>query len=335
MIDLQQRLESYFQRKYPRRAASVCNVSMMPGGWEHEMFAFDLQHANSESEHFVLRLYAGTDAATASAKEFHCMQTLRDADYPVPRLVALERDTRHIGAPFVVMERINGQTLWPLIPNSTKERQHELRTTYCQLFAQLHRMDWRLFDDFSTSVDFGYPYACIEDLLNEEREILRVHGLSGFLPNLTWLEARRADVPCQRPSIAHMDFHYQNILLDQTDRMVVIDWAASRITDPRMDLAWTLMLQQSHVNEEERDILFSEYQCQAQIDVDNIAWFEVLACLWRLQQFVTVLNGTSMRAAHPNARQSMRDSIWAAKAAYEMLLARTSLRIAEVDHLFS
>lgn len=66
--------------------------------------------------------------------------------YPVPKVLVLERDRSPFdGKPFVLMERALGRNLSDLISEASDHQRAELRTRFCELFVQLHTVDWRTF----------------------------------------------------------------------------------------------------------------------------------------------------------------------------------------------
>ncbi len=50
--------------------------------------------------------------------------------------------------------------------------------------------------------------------------------------------------PCYHP--VHWDYHPGNVLLRDDSSAVVIDWTQIDVSDPRFDLAWTLLLVSSY-----------------------------------------------------------------------------------------
>jgi aminoglycoside phosphotransferase (APT) family kinase protein len=134
----------------------------------------------------------------------------------------------------------------------------------------------------------------------------------------------------------HGDFHYQNILLRDDGSAAVIDWTTLRVSDPRMDLAWTLVLQETFISKKLRDHVLREYERLAGITIQQLGWFETLACLWRLRDALVVLRGGAnsirMHGEAANMMQQQREPI---RKTYELLLKNTSIRAAEIEQLFA
>jgi aminoglycoside phosphotransferase (APT) family kinase protein len=336
--DLQPGLQTYCQGAfgswYGARIREVANLST---GWESEMYSFHLEHGPAEQrqcEDLILRIYPGDDAHGKSAREFHGMRRLHNAGYPVPRVLALEREDSPFGQPFVIMQRINGRMLWPLLFGSPREQQDELLTVFCELFVQLHALDWRPFVEDVARVDMADPYFFEDRWLEDGRRAIEELDMPGFLPIVDWLGARKDQVPCRRPSVVHQDFHPNNVLLRDDGSGVVIDWTQVDVADSRSDLAWTLVLVSSYRGSEWRERILREYERLAGGGVEQIEHFEVSACAKRLASVTaSLLLGPEKLGMRPEAAATMKQQMGATRAVYEMLLERTGIRVAEVEKM--
>ena len=350
--NMQRRLQAYYARAFPaRQGVQVSDLASISAGWESDMYSFAAEHGPAgkrRREELILRIYPGDDAHDKSAREFHGMSQLHKAGYPVPQVLILERGNSPFGKPFVIMEKIEGQVLWPILSRSPEEKQRELLTLFCELFVQLHTLDWQPFDRKRSDAqdrpfvhngaryDTGDPYAFVDRQLGEWRLALEGFPQVGFLPVLEWLEARRAQVPCLRPSLIHWDYHPGNVLLRDDGSTVVIDWTQVEISDPRFDLAWTLLLVGSHESMEWRAFILREYERLAGARVEQLEYFDVAACTKRLASVYFSLSlGPEKLGMRPDAVAMMKQQMGAHKKVYDLLLERTGIRIAEVERLLA
>ena len=153
--------------------ATVSDLASISVGWESDVYAFDLASGPPDarlSEALVLRVYPGADAHAKSGREFRGMQQLFAAGYPVPRVLALERDASPFGKPFVIMERVEGKMMWEPLFRSPEPQQSERLALFCDLLVRLHRLDWRPFVDDPAAVERGGPYAFVDGWLAQVRE---------------------------------------------------------------------------------------------------------------------------------------------------------------------
>ena len=117
--DMQSQLHDYYSRTFPNRSGMrITDLTSISAGWESDMYSFDVEYGPAgkrQREELILRIYPGDDAHEKSAREFHGMSQLYEAGYPVPQVLVLERENSPFDKPFVIMERIKGQMLWPLL----------------------------------------------------------------------------------------------------------------------------------------------------------------------------------------------------------------------------
>jgi aminoglycoside phosphotransferase (APT) family kinase protein len=332
-------LQDYLQRTVPDwQGVQVEDLIDLGAGWESELYAFIVEHGpvgNRLREALVLRVYPGDEGGAKAVHEFRSMSRLHKAGYPVPKVLLLEREDSPFAMPFVIMERIKGQVMASLLFGPPGAQQQELLTLFCELFVCLHRLDWQPFVDNVTDDEVINPYFFVDRWLSRARDgLARFHQVE-LLPIIEWLEERREVLPCRRPSPVHQDFHPENILLQDDGSAVVIDWTSFDVSDPRIDLAWTLVLAHSYVGPEWRNGILHEYERVSGAKVEQIELFEVFACGRRLFDIsVSLVEGAAKLGMRPGAAAMMRQQMGAAQRVYELLAERTGIRIVELEQLF-
>lgn len=338
--DMQSRLQAYYARVFPtKQEVQVKELVNISAGWESELYSFVVEYGPATErlrEELILRIYSGDDAHTKSAHEFHSMSRLHKAGYPVPQVQVLERETSPFGKPFVIMEKIKGQVLWPILFNSPEKKQQVLLTLFCELLVRLHTLDWRLYVDDAARYELGGSYVFVDQWLSMVHSALEEFPLSDSLRILEWLEARRDQVPCLRPSPTHWDYHPNNVLLRDDGSAVVVDWTQFAISDARFDLAWTLLLVSSYEGTAWRNYILEEYERLAGAKVKQIEYFEVCACGKRLfSVMISLSEGAEKLGMRPEAVTMMKQQMGAVKRVHDLLLERTGIRMVEVERLLA
>lgn len=317
----------------------INSVGKIAAGWESEIFAFNLTHGSPEnraSEELVLRRFPGDDAGEKSANEFRAIQRLNEIGYPAPQVYLYEHERSPFGMPFTIMERLHGGDMWGILDTADADTYPELMAIFSRLVVQLHQLDWRHFVDEDEQPRYENPYTFIDHWLNIAEEGHARFPHSGLLPVLEWIQTRRDDFYCPKPSPVHNDFHPGNVILQPNGLPVVIDWTGFDVSDPRFDLGWLLMLLYAYPGAEARELMLHQYEEFSGETVDNLACFEVFACTRRIFDLSVSLNlGAETQGMRPEAVEAMRGHKTAHGRMYEMLTQRTGIRVPKFEELLA
>ncbi|TXK83528.1 aminoglycoside phosphotransferase family protein [Paenibacillus sp. N3.4] len=86
----------------------------------------------------------------------------------------------------------------------------------------------------------------------------------------------------QQDCFIHGDFHLGN-LVEENGRYTVIDWTNGQLGDARYDFAWAFILQHIYLSEKYAKAFRAAYLLESNIQQEELAVFEGLACLrWLL-----------------------------------------------------
>ena len=169
-------------------------------------------------------------------REHRVISALGDAPVPVPRTYGLCQDPSVLGAPFYVMEAVNGtpyrraDELAVLGPVRTRAISEALVDT----LAQLHDVD-------PAAVglgDFGRPEGFLERQVRRWKKQLDASYCRDLPAAQQLYDRLAASVPAHSPTgIVHGDYRLDNVLVDDQDRPVaVIDWEMATLGDPLTDV---------------------------------------------------------------------------------------------------
>ena len=336
--DAVSRLLTSCQRRLPSWASlRASDLTRISSGWECEIYSFTLEGDEAgerRREELILRVYPGNDGACKAAREFDVMSRLHRAGYPVPRMLVLESDDALLGNPFVVMEKIDGPMLGPIIQESSGERKQRLIALFCKLFADLHSLDWRPFvPDPAPYWAEGHELATVRTW---RRILHQQFGKRELDPIVDWLEARSDEVRPRDLSLTHGDFHPWNILIRADGAPFVIDWTQADVSDPRLDLAWTLILMLTVAGPEMRDAVLAGYERATGSRVRDLWFFEAMASLKRvIGIWVSLTEGPEKVGMRPGAEEMMRQTGPHLATAYSVLRDRTGLAVPAVENLLA
>ncbi|AWB91660.1 phosphotransferase family protein [Aeromicrobium chenweiae] len=197
-------------------------------------------------DYVVRRPPLGHVLATAHdmAREYRVMAALAPTDVPVPRMVALCEDVEVIGAPFYVMERVDGTPYARAsqLEELGEQRTREITGRMVDTLVALHSVDHR---EVGLG-EFGRPDGYIGRQVSRWKKQLAA-STSRELPGMDELVAYLdANVPESGDgTIVHGDFRLDNLLVDDADQVTaVLDWEMSTLGDPLSDVALMLAYQQ-------------------------------------------------------------------------------------------
>ncbi len=237
-------MNAALQQYLDRALGNSVPITVMPmtGGGSCEVFSVDRgparwvlrrapRHASSSTAHDVLR-------------EFRILDAIKDEAVRIARPIIACADASVFGAPFYVMERIDGTPILQLIPDawSAQPQAHgRALEELIDALVEVHAVDWRDagLGDMAPSPDY-----LSRQLIRWLRQLDSYGGRD--LPAARrvgeWLTTHR---PADQPSaLCHGDYKLDNVLFAPQappHLLAVVDWEMAAIGDPLVDLAWALI----------------------------------------------------------------------------------------------
>ena len=188
--------------------------------------------------------------------QFRAMQLLAKTDVPVPRVRWIEeRDASVLGAPFYVMDHVEGRVPTDRPPYHADGWMKEVSPAEraaiwwggIECMAKIHRLD-------PVAVGFGFldqrapgESHFRRQLAYYERYLLwAARGLPQPTVEaaLAWLRAHEPDDP--RTVLLWGDARIGNVIFAGTRPAAVLDWEMVTLGSPEEDLAWAIFLDRHH-----------------------------------------------------------------------------------------
>ena len=233
-------LQSWFVAHVAEAGDAQLTASLIAGGRSNlTYFVTDDTH-----EWVVRRPPLGHVVATAHdmGREYRVMSALQGSTVPVPVTRALCDDLSVIGAPFYVMDRVEGRVVRSTTELAGFETADALAVSHglVDVLARLHAIDY----DAVGLGEFGRPDGFLARNVarwgkqwqaNKTRELPAIDEL-----------ARRIDAALPEsgpPAIVHGDYRLENTMLatDRPEIVAVLDWEMSTLGDPLTDLGLFLV----------------------------------------------------------------------------------------------
>ena len=311
----------------------VSEVKFLVSGFESEIYTFFLQRANASRKQYILRLFTGIGAAEKLSREASALSLLQSVGYPIPGLLLQETNLEILGKPFEIIEKLEGQPLWPELVSATPDRQRQLLSRFGSLLAQLHQLNWRHFSEHRDMYEAN-PTLLIEEMLSHYRSLYTKYDLRGFLQIVEWLAIHKHEIPIQ-PAVVHQDFHANNVFLCSDDQLFVIDWTQFAVSDYRIDLCWSLLIMGDFGNMDWGKQIWDGYLSHAGHSVDHMDYFHVIVDMKLLASTVISLKFSPEELGlRPETAQISREQV----PIYQQLSLRlqtiTGVSIPELEEIF-
>ncbi|MFF7531476.1 phosphotransferase family protein [Streptomyces bobili] len=233
------RLRALLDRERPGLVDGPLSGRLIEGGRSNLTYAV----TDGGSRWVVRRPPLGHVLATAHdmRREHRVIDALYPTSVPVPRPVLLCEDDEVLGAPFYVMEFVEGtpyrtaDQLGPLGPERTRGAVLSLVDT----LVELHAVDPAAVG----LADFGRPEGFLDRQLRrwgKQLDASRSRDLAGIDELHAALGRSLPSSPA--PAVVHGDYRLDNVLIGEDDTIrAILDWEMSTLGDPLTDLGLLVM----------------------------------------------------------------------------------------------
>ena len=259
-----QQFAEWLHGKLPRATELVVSELSGPAatGFSNDTLLFDLESVEDgrrELRALVARIQPtgfGVFPTYDLRLQYRVMAALRGTDVPVPQMLWFEPDESLLGAPFYVMERVDGRIptdnppyhVGGWITEIRPEERGAIWSSGVDTLAAIHRCDAaKLGIDFLDAPPAGADSVAWQ-LETWKRYADWATGERAF-PTLEagwrWLQAKRPP-PSQRRDLCWGDSRVGNMIFRDGRCVAVLDWEMATLGPVEMDLGWFLLLDRHH-----------------------------------------------------------------------------------------
>lgn len=322
------RLSHYISSRFP--GAVISDVDFLVSGYESEIYMFNLKRLRSSGDECLLRLFTGDGAAGKLAREAKALSLLQSAGYPVPALLLQETNPDVLGKPFEIIERLEGQALWPVLASAEPDKQRVLLSSFGALLAQLHRLDWRAFAENPEPYEEN-PSRLLDETISHYRSLYAKYNLTGFVQLTDWLDEQKGEISVQ-PAVVHQDFHANNVFRCSDGRLVVIDWTQFAVSDYRIDLTWTLLIMGDLGNPDWGEQILHTYASHSNHPMEHLDYFHVIVSMKLLASTVISLTfGPEELGLRPEVVELTKEHLSIYRQLSQQLRTITGLPVPELE----
>jgi aminoglycoside phosphotransferase (APT) family kinase protein len=220
---------------------NILEISQFPGGFSNLTYLI-----RTENSELVLRRppYGATiKSGHDMGREFRVLSALQKSGFTkIPTPLSIETSGDLLGAPFYLMQRLNGVILRAKDgqnPALTPELMPHLADKLIENLAELHSLDITNTELGALGKPEGYVRRQVDGWIQRYR-----NSQTDDVPNMeraaAWLN-EQSPRP-QEPTFLHNDYKFDNVVwnTDLTEIIGVLDWEMSTVGDPLMDLGAAL-----------------------------------------------------------------------------------------------
>jgi aminoglycoside phosphotransferase (APT) family kinase protein len=236
-------------------------------------------------------------------REAWLLRSVQDAAVRTPRVLGICDDDGVIGAPFYVMEKVEGDVITSSIPDALDNEAERARLSdeLIDALVEIHAVDWRA----CGLEGYGKPTGYLDRQLRRFGGLWE-HNRTRELPTMErvtqWLGANRPD--SADATIVHGDYRLGNTMFARgapARLNAIFDWELSTIGDPLADVGYMVatwaergdpdntMFSLGAVTREPgfptRAELVCLYEERSWRSMSNVRWYTTLA-LWKAAVFL-------------------------------------------------
>ena len=235
------RLSKYLRRVVPELADGPIQVEQFPCGYSNLTYLVRV----GDRSVILRRPPVGVEIATAHdmGREFRILSHLGPVYPQVPEPLAFCDDETVLGAPFYLMERVEGVILRKEMPeamNPAPEHTSRIAAGLVVTLAELHAVDYEAAGLGGLGRPEGYARRQIEGRTKRYQRA-ETDSIPEADKVASWF---RDSMPAEGDAaLIHNDFKHDNVVLhadDWTRVIAVLDWEMATLGDPLMDLGTSL-----------------------------------------------------------------------------------------------
>lgn len=215
---------------------TVADMSVMTAGYSKKTYRARLEGNRTLPDTLVVRAdQAGHYVKTTVLNEFALLQLLEKHGVPVPHAYAIDRSGGYFGAPFMVLDIVNGKTVGD--PFTAPPSNDDLVRSTASAMAFYHAIPLDALETAGIQHDPAKPHIDAEfaQYLETWKSVRQ------YCPTLDvafeWIADNMA-AAYGRNTLVHNDFNYNNMLVDQNRVMSVLDWEFAHVGNPAADLGY-------------------------------------------------------------------------------------------------
>ncbi|RZO91518.1 MAG: phosphotransferase family protein [Gammaproteobacteria bacterium] len=285
--DLPSLFISYYS-KFTDKDLSLVSFERVFGGASRETFRILVKDEVGSEEKLILRRTQESSLIeTSQSTEYLAYSAYQGTLVPVPAMIDINEDEETLGAPFMLMQQLDGIAASPFTPDAYSPHEEELGEQFWSILGEIAKKD--INDDFINQFDKATEDPCWKKELDKWVEVIKEDSIS-IEPILDAGIRKLYEKPPKDPNkktLVHGDYRNGNFLFKENKITGILDWEMAHIGDPLEDLGWALSPIWSWQDRNkpayliDRQASMSIWEGSSGLTIDNkdLKWWELFACV--------------------------------------------------------
>lgn len=284
-------LSSLFLSYYSKLIGKECillSFERIFGGASRETYKIEVSHDENKIERLILRVTQDSSLIETDQKtEYLAYSAYQDSSVPVPVLLDMSEDSDILGAPFMLMEELQGAAASPFTPNVYSPYEVELGEQFWSILGEIAKKE--IHEDIFKSFHGELKEPCWKNELDKWAKVIHEDSI-GVEPILeAGIRSLYKNPPKEpeRITMVHGDYRSGNFLYLDNQITGILDWEMAHLGNPLEDLAWALSPiwswqakeRPAYLIEKEKAIEIWKNSSNINLDRKDLAWWELFAAI--------------------------------------------------------
>ena len=285
--ELSSQFISYYS-KFTNKKLSLLSFERVFGGASRETFRILVKDETGSEEKLILRRTQESSLIeTSQSTEYLAYSAYQGTSVPVPAMIDINEDEEALGAPFMLMQQLDGVAASPFTPDAYSPHEEELGQQFWSILGEIAKKDIK--DDFINQFDSPTEDPCWKKELDKWVTVIKEDSIS-IEPILEAGIRKLYKKPPKEPSkksLVHGDYRNGNFLFNENKITGILDWEMAHIGDPLEDLGWALSpiwswqdpSKPAYLIDRQASLSVWESSSGLAIDKNDLKWWELFACV--------------------------------------------------------
>ena len=285
--ELSSQFISYYS-KFTNKKLSLLSFERVFGGASRETFRILVEDETGSEEKLILRRTQESSLIeTSQSTEYLAYSAYQGTSVPVPAMIDINEDEEALGAPFMLMQQLDGVAASPFTPDAYSPHEKELGQQFWSILGEIAKKDIK--DDFINQFDNATEDPCWKKELDKWVTVIKEDFIS-IEPILEAGIRKLYKKPPKEPikkSLVHGDYRNGNFLFNENKITGILDWEMAHIGDPLEDLGWALSpiwswqdpSKPAYLIDRQASLSVWESSSGLAIDKNDLKWWELFACV--------------------------------------------------------